>query len=197
MADSKLSALTALAVEPDATDQLYVNDGGVSKRIAYSVLEAAICDTTNVTAAGALMDSEVTNLAAVKAFDPADYATAAQGVQSIVIACSDETTALTTGDGKATFRMPYAFTVSEVRASVTTAPTGAGIIVDITESGTSILSTLITIDATTKTSESAGTPPVISDASLADDAEIQINIDQIGASVAGAGLKVTLIGTRT
>lgn len=36
-------------------------------------------DTTNVTAAGALMDSEVTNLAAVKAFDPTDYATAAQG----------------------------------------------------------------------------------------------------------------------
>ena len=40
---------------------------------------ADVTDTTNVTAAGALMDSEVTNLAAVKAFDPADYATAAQG----------------------------------------------------------------------------------------------------------------------
>ncbi len=36
-------------------------------------------DTTNVTAAGALMDSEVTNLAQVKAFSSADYATAAQG----------------------------------------------------------------------------------------------------------------------
>lgn len=36
---------------------------------------ADVTDTTNVTAAGALMDSEVTNLAAVKAFDPADYAT--------------------------------------------------------------------------------------------------------------------------
>ena len=36
-------------------------------------------DATNVTAAGALMDSEVTNLAQVKAFDPSDYATAAQG----------------------------------------------------------------------------------------------------------------------
>jgi len=40
---------------------------------------ADITDATNVTAAGALMDSEVTNLAAVKAFDPTDYATAAQG----------------------------------------------------------------------------------------------------------------------
>jgi len=40
---------------------------------------ADVTDTANVTAAGALMDSEVTNLAAVKGFDPADYATAAQG----------------------------------------------------------------------------------------------------------------------
>jgi len=41
---------------------------------------ADVTDTTNVTAAGALMDSEVTNLAQVKAFDSADYATAAQGL---------------------------------------------------------------------------------------------------------------------
>ena len=40
---------------------------------------ADVTDTANVTAAGALMDSEVPNLAQVKAFDGADYATAAQG----------------------------------------------------------------------------------------------------------------------
>lgn len=40
---------------------------------------ADVTNATNVTAAGALMDSEVTNLAQVKAFDSADYATAAQG----------------------------------------------------------------------------------------------------------------------
>ena len=40
---------------------------------------ANITDTANVTAAGALMDSEVTNLAQVKAFNSSDYATAAQG----------------------------------------------------------------------------------------------------------------------
>ena len=40
---------------------------------------ADVTDATNVTAAGALMDSEVTNLAQVKAFDSSDYATAAQG----------------------------------------------------------------------------------------------------------------------
>jgi len=40
---------------------------------------ADVTDATNVAAAGALMDSEVTNLAQVKAFDSSDYATAAQG----------------------------------------------------------------------------------------------------------------------
>jgi hypothetical protein len=40
---------------------------------------ADVTDATNVTAAGALMDSEVTNLADVKAFATSDYATAAQG----------------------------------------------------------------------------------------------------------------------
>lgn len=114
----------------------------------------------------------------------------------IAVACSDETTDLTTGTAKVTFRMPYAMTLSEVRASVTTAPTGATITVDINESGTTILSTKLTIDASEKTSTTAATAAVISDSALADDAEITIDIDQIGSTVAGAGLKVYLIGTR-
>ena len=43
---------------------------------------ADVTDATNVAAAGALMDSEVTNLAQVKAFSSADYATAAQGTKA-------------------------------------------------------------------------------------------------------------------
>ena len=43
---------------------------------------ADVTDTANVTAAGALMDSEVTNLADVKSFDTSDYATAAQGAKA-------------------------------------------------------------------------------------------------------------------
>ena len=48
-------------------------------KLAGIEASADVTDTANVTAAGALMDSEVTNLAQVKAFDSADYATAAQG----------------------------------------------------------------------------------------------------------------------
>lgn len=118
-------------------------------------------------------------------------------LQSIIVAASDETTALTTGTAKVTFRMPYAFTLTAVRASLTTAQASGSIFtVDINESGTTILSTKLTIDNTEKTSTTAAIAPVISDTSLADDAEITIDIDQIGDGTA-KGLKVALIGTRT
>lgn len=116
--------------------------------------------------------------------------------ESITVACSDETTSLTTGTAKVTFRMPFAMTLTGVRANVNTAPTGSTIIVDINESGTTILSTKLTIDAGEKTSTTAATAAVISDSALADDAEITIDIDQVGSTIAGKGLKVTLNGTR-
>ena len=123
-------------------------------------------------------------------------ASAKAAAECITIACSDETTALTTGTAKVTFRMPYAFALLAVRASVTTAPTGSLLTVDINEGGSSILSTKLTIDATEKTSTTAAAAAVISDAALADDAEITIDIDTIGSTFAGAGLKVYLIGER-
>jgi hypothetical protein len=114
----------------------------------------------------------------------------------IQLAASDETTALTAGTAKVTFRMPHAMTLTAVRASLTTAQASGSIFtVDINEGGTSILSTKLTIDNTEKTSTTAATPAVISDTALADDAEITIDIDQIGDGTA-KGLKITLIGTR-
>lgn len=115
---------------------------------------------------------------------------------ALLIECGDETTALTVGDGKRTLRMPHAMTLTAVRASVATAPTDAALVLDIRESGTTILSTALSIDAGEKTSVSAATPAVISDSALADDAEISIDIDQVGSTIAGAGLRVWLIGTR-
>lgn len=45
-------------------------------------------------------------------------------VQPFVVAIGDETTPATVGNAKVTFRSPYRFELSEVRASCTTAPTG-------------------------------------------------------------------------
>jgi hypothetical protein len=113
--------------------------------------------------------------------------------EALLLAVSDETTAITTGTAKLTFRMPWAMTVSEVRASLSTAGSTATT-VDINEGGASILSTKITIDASEKTSTSAAALPVLSDSALADDAEITIDID--GAGTGAKGLKVLLLGTR-
>lgn len=120
-------------------------------------------------------------------------------VQCIPIAASDETTPLVVSVAM-TFRMPYAFTLSKIKASLTTAQAtdGAGGIftIDVKEGGSSVFSTLLTIDNTHKTSATATTPAVISDPALADDAEMTIEITQIGDGTA-AGLKVYLIGTAT
>jgi hypothetical protein len=62
---------------------------------------ADVTDATNVTAAGALMDSEVTNLAQVKAFDSADYATAAQGAKADSATQPATTVAKTSSTGSA------------------------------------------------------------------------------------------------
>ena len=113
-----------------------------------------------------------------------------------IVALSDETTDLTTGTAKASFNMPFAMTLTGVKANCTTAPVGSTIIVDINEAGSTILSTKLSIDASELTSSTAASAAVISDTALANDALITFDIDQVGSSTAGKGLKVTLYGYR-
>lgn len=130
--------------------------------------------------------------------DDADAPTARNTLgirETIIVAISDETTELTTGTAKLTFRMPYAFTLTAVRASLTTASSSGIPTFDINENGTTILSTKLTIDANEKTSTTAATAVVISDTSLADDAEITVDIDVAGTGATGA--KIYLIGYKT
>jgi hypothetical protein len=128
-------------------------------------------------------------------FDSAASASGSSQRAAIPIACGDESTAIEAGASKVTFRMPFAMTLSAVRASLTTAQTsGNTFTVDINVGGTSILSTKLTIDNAEKTSTTAGAVAVISDSDLADDEEVSIDVDQIGDGTA-TGLKVYLIGT--
>lgn len=113
---------------------------------------------------------------------------------AICIAVSDETTAITTGTAKVTFRMPHAMTLTDVRGSLSTASSSGNPAIDVNEGGASIFSTTLTIDSGEKTSATAVTPAVISDPSLADDAEMTIDIDTAGTGA--KGLKIYLIGTR-
>ena len=125
---------------------------------------------------------------------PTDAAVA----ECLAIAVSDETTDLTVGTAKATFRMPYAFTLTDIRASVTTAPTGQGLIADVNVNGSTLMTTdKLDIDATEKSTETAANAPALTTTLLFDDDEITVDIDQVGSTVAGAGLKVYLIGRKT
>jgi len=184
--------------------------GDESKLDAIEAL-ADVTDTANVTTAGALMDSEVDadiktmTIAAsstISGSNTGDNAvnTLYSGLVTedkhavVQLACSDLTTAITTGTSKGYFRMPYAMTVTDVRVSLIDAGTVTGVTIDINEGGTSILSTKLTTDATEETSETATTAAVISDTALADDAKITIDFDAV--PTAGLGVIVTIIGTR-
>ncbi|MGV0961815.1 MAG: hypothetical protein ACOYB1_18475 [Limnohabitans sp.] len=115
----------------------------------------------------------------------------------LTIAASDEATAITAGAGKRKFRAPYAFTLTGVRCSVGTAPTGANMIIDVNETGTtSVLATKVTIEASEYSSVDATTQPVVGDSGIADNADMSIDFDQVGSTIAGAGVKCNLYGTR-
>ena len=123
-----------------------------------------------------------------------------QHPEAIIIACSDETTAISAGTSKVTFRMPYAMTLTAVRASLTTAQvSGASVFtVDVNKNGVSVLSTQkIAFDNGEKTSTTSSLLPFnITGPIFADDSEITIDVDQIGDGTA-KGLKVSLIGYRS
>jgi hypothetical protein len=109
-------------------------------------------------------------------------------------AMSDETTAITTGTAKVSWRAPYAMTLRDVRASLTTVSSSGIPTVNIKEGGATIFSTKLTIDASEFTSTTAAAPYVFSDTAIADDALITFDIDVAGTGA--AGLKVKIYFTR-
>ncbi len=114
----------------------------------------------------------------------------------MTVALSDETTAITTGVGKITFRAPFDMTLYQIpRASLSTASSSGNPAIDINKNGTTIFSTTLTIDSGEKTSTTAATAAVLSTTTFADDDEITMDIDTAGTGA--TGLKVTLYYRRT
>lgn len=166
--------------------------GGLSDiEIGVTPIVGGITNQVLVVGAGQVQQSELKTINGTSLLGSGDY----KIPTNIQVAASDETTPLTTGSNKVTFRMPNAMILTSVRASLTTAQASGNILtIDINQSGTTILSTKLTIDNTEKTSTTAATPAVISNSNLLDDSEMTIDIDQIGDGTA-TGLKVTLVGT--
>ena len=104
--DSELTDLAGVKGVTISTLQVKPSEGafadGDKTKLNGIEASADVTDTANVTAAGALMDSEVTNLAQVKAFDSSDYATSAQGLSkanlTTVLASYNGTDTLNIGD---------------------------------------------------------------------------------------------------
>jgi len=114
--------------------------------------------------------------------------------KELMFACSDEVSDLTTGI-LLTFRMPYGLTLTEIKLCVNSAPSVTKVIVDIKKNGTTIFSTLPSIDPGSTTSVGA-VPYVISNNNLSDDSIITIITTSVGSGILAKGLKVTLIGTK-
>ena len=122
--------------------------------------------SANVAAAGALMDSEVTNLAQVKAFDSTDYATSAQGTtadnalqaRGAVNAQTGTTYTLVIGD-----EYLIGVTMDNAAANTITIPTNASVAFPI---GTTILITQLGAGATTIAAAGGVTTVVPADSPL-------------------------------
>ena len=179
-------ALTPADIGAAAVGEVVANSVISAKGSIIAGSAASTPANVNVGANGTRLTADSAESAGVKwAADPVVLA----------VAISDETTALTTGTAKVTFRMPFAMTVTAVRASLSTASTSGNPTFDINEGGTSILgANKLSIDANEKTSTTAATATSISDSALADDAEITVDIDTAGTGAKGA--KVYIIGTR-
>jgi hypothetical protein len=110
----------------------------------------------------------------------------------IMVAVSDEVSVLTAGVAKLSFRMPYAFVLTSIKASLNVASSAGIVTVDIKEAGVTIFSTLLTIDITELTSATAAIAAVITDANLAADALITVDVTIAGTGA--KGLKIYMIG---
>jgi len=121
-----------------------------------------------------------------------------ENIQVWVVAFSDESTVITEGNNKVEFQMPnYPTTLTGVSCSLKTAPSESTMQIDLNEGGMSVLSRRITINATEKTSETATAPPVISDANLAANAVMTVDIDTPDYGGTSAGGKLMIYWKKT
>lgn len=162
---------------------------------------ADVTDTANVTAAGAVMDSEVTDLTFVKALSDADVSTLNAGASTTAVPTADSLAgsyagtkavqvdifgAIATGDGQAKIIIPSdvnGMDLVRVSAHVGTAGTTGTLDIQIRNAtdAVDVLSTKLTIDSTETSSSTAATPAVINTAndSAATDDVWYIDIDAV------------------
>jgi len=117
-------------------------------------------------------------------------------LDSFIFACSSETGDIGTGV-KSTFRMPYGFTCTEVRASLVTNTASSPVELKVLVDGTAITDQ-VEIAAGSTTTYQAGVPSTFligqnsSPVPITMDSEVKVNV--LSAPTGASGLKVTLVG---
>jgi hypothetical protein len=203
---SEITANTAKVSYSDAAlVATHTTDIGTNTtKLAGIEAGADVTDSGNVASSGAFMASGVSAFGATLV-DDADAAAALVTLGAldktlipteIMTAASDEVTAIVAGAGLMQFRMPYAMTGSEIRASLGSACATGTFTLDVLVGAATVFSTLLTVDATEKTSVSAAIPAVLSVTAWPDDSAVSISVTNQGDGTA-TGLKVTMIGTRS
>lgn len=93
--------------------------------------------------------------------------------------------------GKSRIYLEGNYTIETVRAAVNTAPTGAALIVDVNKNGTTIYTTQSARPSIAAAGNSAtGNSPAVTTFQAGD--YLTVDVDQVGSTVAGADLTVTV-----
>ena len=161
---------------------------------ALTTLSQSIQDYVNVSASLYLVSQSLYTVSSSLYTVSSSFSTriATASLETLGFAISDETTTLTTGSAKLTFYMPYSLHLNSVRACLTTAGVTSTII-DINQSGSTIMTQPIVIDSGSYTSKTSATASVILNNTLWDNNPITFDIDQCSGST---GAKVFLTGYR-
>jgi len=170
-------------------DFAHINDASdAHDASAISILDSAT-DFTATDVEGALAEIQSDNEAHVVAADP--HTGYVKETERLFLADFSKAGVLTTGTG--TFRWyndsGVTLTFREVRISAGTAPTGAAILVDVNNNGTTVFSTQSN-RPTIAISGNTGTTTTFNDTTIADGEYLTIDIDQIGSTIAGSDLTV-------
>lgn len=219
--DTTITRVSAGVIAVEGTNvQLEPSEGGFADgdKTKLDGIEAGadVTDTANVTAAGALMDSELTDIAAVKSLSDASvsdvntgtsttaFATpdalagSYAGTKSVLVQVFADGTDVATGDGAAHLFIPGSvdgMNLVGVHAYVETAGTTGTTDIQIHNETdvVDMLSTKITIDSTETSSRTAATAPVINTANddVAAGDKLRIDVDAV-STTAPTGLYVEL-----
>lgn len=163
---------------------------GSANRLRVTDASGIMIDASAITANQALV-SNASGIPVASAVTDAQLAKAPEGYISL-----GTTATLTVADGISLLvYVAFNFTVTEVVGSITTAPTGSAATFQVRNvtAGNDILGSNLSISA----GANSGSQTSIANGSLTKGQLLRLDCDQIGSTVAGAGIVVTLIGTRS